>query len=213
MSHNYIKEKESEEDDKILNSEFKRISNKLKKLKSIAERDVIKEFLRSPFNYEVNIYSSQKILNKFNLEIEDLELENLINELIEEIELEDFEYNLENKNHNLTIPKYDSLNGLEFESFLKILFEALNYIVVQTKASGDQGADLLISKDNIKTVVQAKKYVGKVSNSAIQEVVASKSHYKCKEALVVTTSEFTKGAIELALSNKVELWNKKNWIL
>ena len=62
-------------------------------------------------------------------------------------------------------------------------------------------------KDSEKTVVQAKKYVGSVSNKAIQEVVAAKNHYKCEYSMVVTTGHFTKSAIQLALSNDVELWD------
>jgi HJR/Mrr/RecB family endonuclease len=59
-----------------------------------------------------------------------------------------------------------------------------------------------------KTVVQAKKYSGSVTNKAIQEIVASKKHYGAEKAMVVTTGMFTKSAIELAKSNKVELWDK-----
>jgi len=83
----------------------------------------------------------------------------------------------------------------------------LGYTVVQTSLSGDQGADLIISKNGEKTVVQAKKYAGKVSNKAIQEIAAAKDHYKAQKAIVITNSSFTKSAIDLALSNNVELWD------
>jgi len=75
------------------------------------------------------------------------------------------------------------------------------------KVTGDQGADLILSKDGEKIVVQAKKYAGKVSNKAVQEIAAAKKYYNADRAMVVTNSAFTKSAIELAFSNDVELWD------
>ncbi len=94
----------------------------------------------------------------------------------------------------------------EFEKFLKNLFEKMGYAVEETKLSGDQGADLVINKFSEKLVFQAKRYgCEKVSNSAIQEVVAAIRYYNANKGTVVTTSTFTKSAIELARSNGVDL--------
>jgi len=41
-----------------------------------------------------------------------------------------------------------------------------------------------------------------------QEAVASIKHYRAKRAMVITTSEFSGSAIELAVSNKIELINR-----
>ena len=84
----------------------------------------------------------------------------------------------------------------------------MGYSAIKTPKSSDQGADLIISKDGEKTVVQAKRYSGKVSNKAIQEIVASKKYYNVKRALVVTTGEYTKSAFNLAQANDVELWDR-----
>jgi len=109
------------------------------------------------------------------------------------------------------IPEIDfnNLNGYDFETFLNNLFTRLGYSVIQTPKSGDQGTDLLLSKDGIKTVVQAKRYSGTVSNKAIQEIVASKKYYNAEKAMVITTGNFTKSAFELAQANGVELWDGK----
>lgn len=97
------------------------------------------------------------------------------------------------------------MTGYEFEEFLKTLFEKMGHQVEHTKLAGDQGADLVISKFGERTVVQAKRYSNKVPNKAIQEVVAAIAHYKADKGMVVTTSGFTRSAIELARSNNVEL--------
>jgi hypothetical protein len=99
----------------------------------------------------------------------------------------------------------DSMSGYDFEGFLKRLFVKMGYQVEQTKLSGDQGADLVITKFGEKTVVQAKRHSNKITNKAIQEAVAAINFYKADKGLVVATREFTKSAIKLAQANDVEL--------
>lgn len=125
-------------------------------------------------------------------------------------ELEDFEKNLGIKNVTPVIEdNFDDFDGYQFENHLNKLFSSMGYAVVNTKLSGDQGADLIISKGGIKTVVQAKNQTSPVSNVAIQQVVASVNYYAANKALVVCTSTYTKSAIELAISNNVELWDRQ----
>lgn len=95
--------------------------------------------------------------------------------------------------------------GYEFEDFLKELFIRLGYNVVLTKSSRDQGADLIVEKDLIKIVVQAKFYSNTVGNKAIQEVIASKSYYNADSCMVITNNYFTSSAYELAKANNVKL--------
>lgn len=86
------------------------------------------------------------------------------------------------------------------------VYKMLGYNVeVVTSKSGDQGADVIIEKDNIKYAIQVKYYNNPVGNKAIQEVVAAKSFYKTDKAMVVTNSTFTPQAITLANANDVLL--------
>jgi HJR/Mrr/RecB family endonuclease len=187
--------------EKITLPAYKRISKITKDKKQI-----IKEYLKLGFDTP-NEMIIEDLFDKFGLSYSGEEVTKLLNQCIEDAELDDFEENLGTKQHK-QIGDFDSLNGHQFEDYLKELFSALEYQVIRTKLSGDQGADLIIKKDEQKTVVQAKKYSGDVTNKAIQEVVASKEHYGASKAMVVTTGMFTKSAIELAKSNKVELWDK-----
>ena len=104
-----------------------------------------------------------------------------------------------------SIKDVDVMNGFEFEGFLNILFKKMGYEVTQTKLSGDQGADLIVSKLGETTVIQAKRSNGKISNNAIQEVSASIKHYKAQKGMVITNNYFTPSAIELAKSNSIIL--------
>ena len=130
-----------------------------------------------------------------------------------EMELESFERHLVNEDKvRIGINDIDLMTGIEFEHFIGRLLENMGYSAEVTKASGDQGADLIIKKNNLKTVVQAKCYSGSVSNKAIQEVVASIKYYKADGGMVVTNSTFTKGAKELADSNDVRLIDRNRLV-
>lgn len=105
-----------------------------------------------------------------------------------------------------TLAEIDEMDGYKFEEFMKYVYEQLGYSVCQTPRSGDQGADLILtSKKRRRTAVQVKRYKGKVSNSAVQEVVAAKGFYKCTEGIVVTNSYFTNSAKQLAKANFIDL--------
>ena len=110
------------------------------------------------------------------------------------------------------ISQIDSMDGLTFEKYLEALFQKLGYRVDRTQYVGDYGADLITSKDGVKTVIQAKRYKQKVGIKAVQEAVAAKGKYGCSEAMVVTNNFYTKAAIELAKANRVELWNRDHLV-
>ncbi len=106
----------------------------------------------------------------------------------------------------------DTLSGIEFEDYLLNLFKALGYEGKTTLTSNDYGADLVITKDKIKTVVQAKRYLDKVGISGVQEVIGAKGYYNADKCLVVTNNYFTPNAINLAEANNVELWDRDKLI-
>lgn len=103
------------------------------------------------------------------------------------------------------IKKVDNMTGKEFEFFLSACYKKLGYSVTPTPVTQDYGADLILIKDGIKTVVQAKRSKNPVSVKAVQEIVAAIKYYKASQALVVTNNKFTKNARNLARFNKVSL--------
>ena len=94
----------------------------------------------------------------------------------------------------------DAMTGVQFEKFIRTLFERAGYRSVRdTPASGDQGADLLCeSPDGKQTVVQTKRWQGTVGTSAIQEILGALLYYDAELGFVVTNSRFTEGAKALA---------------
>lgn len=83
-------------------------------------------------------------------------------------------------------------------------------ILSKKKKSGDQGADLIVEKDGIKTAIQAKRYSNSVGNKAVQEVIGSIKYYNCDREIVITTSRFTDSAKSLAEKNDIKLIDKSN---
>ena len=112
---------------------------------------------------------------------------------------------------NWEISRIDKATGPEFEQFLCYKFQKMGYRVRHTGRSGDFGADLILYKGKEKIVVQAKRYRGKVDQTAVREAAAAVAYYKADRAIVVTNSTFTDAAISLAKSNHVELFNR-DWI-
>ena len=106
----------------------------------------------------------------------------------------------------------DKMDGRTFEKYLEVFFKKLGYRVERTRYVGDYGADLVVRKNGIKTVIQAKRYKNKVGVKAIQEAVAAKGYYQCDEAMVVTNSFYTKQAQILAQANGVKLWNRDDLV-
>lgn len=110
------------------------------------------------------------------------------------------------------IDEIDKMDGFQFERYLSHLFKALGYEVRLLKSVGDFGADLIISKNETKIAIQAKRYSRNVGIKAVQEAQASIAHYGATEAWVVTNSDFTEAAITLAHSNQVKLINREKLI-
>lgn len=103
------------------------------------------------------------------------------------------------------IPK----TGLEFESYCAVLLEKNGYESVEvTKASGDQGIDILATYNGVKYAIQCKLYSKPVGNSAVQQAYSGKTFYNCHIGVVLTNSIFTPSAIELAEKLGVVLWDK-----
>lgn len=101
------------------------------------------------------------------------------------------------------------MSGLEFEHFCKevLMSNGFHHVDV-TKSSHDYGGDILAQKDQIKYVIQCKKYSSPVGIDAVQQVIGSRSIYNCHVAAVLTNSTFTDSAVKLAERNNVILWDK-----
>ncbi|MDY6782816.1 MAG: restriction endonuclease [Cyanobacteriota bacterium] len=111
-----------------------------------------------------------------------------------------------------SIERISAMKGEEFEEFLSLCFGKLGYSVQDTPKTNDFGADLILTKSGIKTIVQAKRYKSTVGSKAVQEVVSAVQYYGADGGIVVTNSTFTPSAYQLASRTKTELWDKEKLI-
>lgn len=103
----------------------------------------------------------------------------------------------------------DTMPGIKFETFMGGILRKIGYEVEVTKASGDNGADI-IAKDKFKKyAIQCKRYTGNVGFDAVKEAHTAKDIYDCDVGVVLTNVEnFTKEAIENSRKLNVLLWNR-----
>ncbi len=97
----------------------------------------------------------------------------------------------------------------EFNTTIQDLFEFLNYRIEDVKFDLDEMA-LITSKDGEKISISIKKVKPEklIDDEQVSEAIDFSSRNECDKAIVVSTSNFTERAIQLASSKGVELWNK-----
>lgn len=107
----------------------------------------------------------------------------------------------------------DKMSGKEFEQYTAFLLRKLEFNGIRmTKAFGDQGIDVIASKNGCKHGIQCKRWKNKVGNKAVQEVYAGIGYYSLDKAIVLTNSYFTESAKQLAAKLDVELWDRSKLI-
>jgi HJR/Mrr/RecB family endonuclease len=124
------------------------------------------------------------------------------------LESDAFKRSLLEDRGNALLMKYPAIGTMtarEFEEYVGEYFAALGYSISLTGNGPDQGADIVITRDPDRAVVQVKRYSGPVGNDATQAVVAAIGFYGARRAVVVTNSVFTDAAVSLASKNPVEL--------
>ena len=101
----------------------------------------------------------------------------------------------------------------DFEAHCADVLNCLGWVASLTRASGDQGVDVIARKGNVSLAVQCKLYSGPVGNKAVQEVAAGRKHYSVDYAIVVSDAGFTASARALATTNNVLLLSTADFTL
>ncbi|MBD5400706.1 restriction endonuclease [bacterium] len=94
---------------------------------------------------------------------------------------------------------------LDYEKRIADLLQEIGFNARTTKASGDQGVDVLADKNGVSFAIQCKLYTKPVGNKAVQEVSAGQKHYNTDYGVVVSNADFTKSARQLANTNNIIL--------
>ena len=100
--------------------------------------------------------------------------------------------------------------GTSFEEECKNILIEKGWKVDTTPSSNDQGADLIATRGLLKLIAQCKNYDGTVGNDAVQQVISAKAFYKGTVAVVVSNSDYTNSAKQLAEKTEVLLLKKED---
>lgn len=107
------------------------------------------------------------------------------------------------------LERIDGMEGLQFEHWCADILKRNGFCGVSvTRGSGDQGVDVLATKDNVKYAIQCKCYHSDLGNSPVQEINTGKVIYRCHVGAVMTNRYFTSGAKEAAEATGVLLWDR-----
>ncbi len=148
--------------------------------KWLKEKDFFIQHVIMPEFYEI----FEEINEKFNIEYEiDLATNNFANSKIE----------------------YAIMNPLDYEQLIADKLSSYGWATETTKATGDQGADVIAEKNGKRVVVQCKWYSNPVGNDAVQQVISGRFFYNAQYAVVVSNSRFTASAHQIAQSSNVIL--------
>lgn len=108
-----------------------------------------------------------------------------------------------------SLRRIDRMTGEEFEAYLGLLYDRKGYKVRYTPGSTDYGADLLLKKKGVRTVVQAKRYKNPVGEASVQQALSGKGYYGADQCVVITNSYFTPAAEALAERTGVTLIDRE----
>ena len=102
------------------------------------------------------------------------------------------------------------MSPTEFEHYIATLYEAQGFRVTVTKQSGDGGIDVILENEEGKTAVQVKRYDQKtVGRPEVQNLVGA-SLKGFNNRIMVTSSDFSREALEYAHDHGVTLVNGKS---
>lgn len=111
---------------------------------------------------------------------------------------------------SLGVQNHQQLSPLQYEQFCAFLLENSGWSVSLTKASGDQGADIIAHRKGQKMVVQCKRWNSSVGTKAVQEAYSAMAYYRAHRACVIGSSGYTRGARDLSKKTGVMLLHHMN---
>ena len=141
---------------------------------------------------EISVLSEYKIKSIINSHMTDMK-HNLLND---KIALEEREIKIK--------------TGIDYENYIEAILAESNFVVSRTPTTGDQGVDLIATKNGKRIAIQCKYYSKPVGNKAVQEVIAGRDYYECEHACVVSNNTFTLAAKKLASVSNILLLNENN---
>jgi len=189
----------------------------MKKRRYDLERIIVKLNEREEYIRKIFLPLQRNRVNKYG----DIDLTDEINELDEFIDhffdRETFDYFytvspsaivLNFIDDMLSASKVDEpipLDGIAFEHWCANQIEAQGWSVAVSKATGDQGIDVLAENGDVRVAIQCKRYSNPIGNKAVQEAFTGAQDVDAGHSCVIGTGGFTPSARSIAAKTGVQL--------
>jgi len=108
---------------------------------------------------------------------------------------------------------WKALDGKSFEREVAQLFKKQGYRVELTPATGDGGADIILTKGKSRIVIQCKAYASKVSVAVARELYAAQFDFNATGAILVALSGVTKPTFEYCRDHSIEVMDLNQILL
>lgn len=109
----------------------------------------------------------------------------------------------------MQIQDISNLSPNDFEVFISNLVERQGYEVKRFAPGEDIGIDIIADDEKESIAIQVKKYnTRKVNLAMVYHTYGAAAYYECTRSLIVTLSELTPRAMEVAKKLNVEVWGK-----
>ncbi|GAC1465541.1 MAG: hypothetical protein NVSMB9_05270 [Isosphaeraceae bacterium] len=107
---------------------------------------------------------------------------------------------------DLKLAQLATLTPEGFEEFVAELFEMMGYEVAILGGTGDEGADLKVSRGGLLAVVQCKYFTrGVIGSPELQKFLGTVHHTRSHKGFFVTTRTFTLAAEKFVAEHPIEL--------
>jgi Restriction endonuclease len=105
-----------------------------------------------------------------------------------------------------TLSYWTSLRGRAFEIELAQLFRRLGHEATVTRASGDEGVDILVTRDNgASTIVQCKAYAKKIGPAVARELLGTMNAGGAHQAILAAPGGLTQGALDFCRRHGIDV--------
>jgi len=113
------------------------------------------------------------------------------------------------RRYNMTYEEIESLSPAKFEKLVVLVLQKLEYETTHISLANDIGIDIIAKKSHETIAVQVKKYENRRINLAmIYHTYGAAAYYGCSKAVIITLSELTSKAEQVAKKLNVEIWGR-----
>lgn len=108
----------------------------------------------------------------------------------------------------IDLSNINTMDGHDFEYFCARVMKRNGFDTAEvTRSSGDHGADIIATRNNVRYAVQCKRWSSAVGNKVVQDVFYAKQVYHCHVGIIITNNTFTPAAREAAQEAGIVLWD------